>query len=120
MSGDQSLYASVERRLTARIETPFSATVRGVDIDGGVFEEHAVLDNLSATGLAMRLVQRLAPGARLFVVIRLSGAPARQQPLAHVAVRGVVMRVELRSGGVFGVAVSLKHHRFFYSAQSLS
>ena len=36
-----------ERRLTARIEAPFPARLKGVDSTGRVFTEYSVLDNLS-------------------------------------------------------------------------
>src|SRR5262245_2956767 len=98
-----------ERRRTPRIEVPFPALVRGVDVDAQAFETHTVLDNLNSYGLYLRLVQQVALGMRLFVVIRLSVAPNAN----CIALRGVVLRMEPRTGA-FGVALGFTHHRFIY------
>jgi hypothetical protein len=100
---------SPERRRTPRIEVPFPAIVRGVDVDAQAFETHTALDNLSCYGLYLRLAQQVAPGMRLFVVIRLSVAPNAN----CIALRGVVLRMEPRTG-VFGISVGFTHHRFIY------
>jgi hypothetical protein len=101
---------SHERRSAARIETPFPATVRGVNIDDQPFEEHTVLDNFSSSGLYLRLARRVLPGVRLFVLMRLSVAPNA----TYIALRGVVLRTEPRPGGIFGTALRFTHHRFIY------
>jgi PilZ domain len=100
-----------ERRSTPRIEIPFPALVRGVDVGAQAFEAHTVLDNLSSHGLYLRLAQQVAPGMRLFIVIRLSVAPNAN----HIALHGVVLRTEPRTS-VFGTAIRFTHHRFIYAA----
>jgi PilZ domain len=99
-----------ERRGSPRIEVPFPALVRGVDVDAQAFETHTALDNLSRYGLYLRLAQQVAPGMRLFVVIRLSVAPDAN----CIALRGVVLRMEPRPGA-FGIAIRFTHHRFIYA-----
>ena len=109
-------YASQERRAAPRIETPFPAAVRSVDVDDQPFEEYAVLDNLSSGGLYLRLAWRVPQGVRLFVLIRLSIARDADRSTAGIALHGAALRVEPRPGGIFGTAISLAHHRFIYVA----
>ena len=106
----------VERRSAVRIELPFPATVRGVDATGERFELDTVLDNFSGDGLYLRLARPVEPGMKLFIVVRLSIAPAREADAARVALRGVVLRVEPQADGRCGVAVAFRHHRFLYLA----
>ena len=106
----------VECRSAVRIELPFPATVRGVDATGERFELDTVLDNFSGTGLYLRLARRVEPGMKLFIVVRLSLAPARQARAARVALRGVVLWVEPQADGRHGIAVAFRRHRFLYLA----
>ena len=110
-SGPHLRAFSPERRGTPRIEVPFPALVRGVDVDAQAFEMHTALDNLSSYGLYLRLAQQVTPGMRLFVVVRLSVTPNAN----CIALRGVVLRTEPRIGA-FGVAIRFTHHRFIYPA----
>jgi hypothetical protein len=107
-----SHYTSQERRASPRIETPFPAVVRSVDIDDLPFEEHTVLDNLSGGGLYLRLTRQVQPGIQLFVLFQLSIDRDLNSTIAGIALHGVALRVELRPGGIFGTAISLAHHRF--------
>ena len=107
-------YTSQERRASPRIETPFPAVVRSVDIDDLPFEEHTVLDNLSSGGLYLRLARQVQPGVQLFVLFQLSIALDTDSAVAGIALHGVALRVEPRLGGIFGTAISLAHHRFIY------
>ncbi|MCZ7572245.1 MAG: PilZ domain-containing protein [Ardenticatenaceae bacterium] len=101
-----------ERRAKPRISEPYPATVRGLDGSGWAFEEETVLDNLSAGGLYLRLPRSIHPGARLFIVFRLSTSPYERDPSSVVAVRGVVLRAELQPDGSCGLAVTFRHYRF--------
>jgi hypothetical protein len=107
-----------ERRKALRIAAPFPAMVRGTQRSGDRFERETVLDNLSACGLYFSLAQPAVPGARLFIVIRLSIEQTHQLPAPCVAVRGVVLRVDRRPGGMYGLAVAFTRHRFLYMAQA--
>jgi hypothetical protein len=105
-------YTGQERRAYPRIETPFRAAVRSVDVDDHRFEEHTVLDNFSSSGLYLRLSRRVQQGIRLFVVIRLSAIPNTDGSAACIALLGLALRTESRPGGVFGTAIRLTNHRF--------
>lgn len=66
----------VDRRRHPRLRVPFPAMLRGKDASGESFEVDAVLDNISAGGLYVRLGRCVKRGARLFAVVRLSTSPA--------------------------------------------
>ena len=105
----------MERRRTPRIELPFPATVRGVDRHGERFELETLLDNLSATGLYLRLVRHVEPGTILFIIVRLTARPAQWAVGPGVAVRGSVLRADLRPGSAWGLAIAFSRHRFLYA-----
>jgi hypothetical protein len=107
-------YVSQERRAWPRIETPFPAAVRSVDINNQAFETYAVLDNFSSGGLYLRLARQVRQGIRLFVLIQLSIIPDVDRSTACIALHGLALRTELRPGGIFGTAIKLTHHRFIY------
>jgi hypothetical protein len=100
-----------ERRRKPRIERPFPAIVRGVDIDGTPFEITTKLDNISASGLYMRLTPRLQPNAELSIIARLSLSLVAGDG-AVVALRGRVVRTDSQAVGGFGVAVEVKQREF--------
>jgi hypothetical protein len=101
-----------ERRHHPRIYEPFPVTVRGVDADGQAFTLNTVVDNFSAGGLYLRLSRRVAPGAKLFAIVRLSTSQAPEVAAARVATRGILLRVEPQPAGVWGAAVAFTRHRF--------
>jgi hypothetical protein len=107
-----------ERRGVLRIELPLPALVRGMDASGDRFELQTVLDTLSAFDLSLRLARPVLPGTRLFVVIRLSLAPAPAVPAARVALRGVVRCVAPQLDGRNHVGIVFQHHRFLYAVPS--
>ena len=107
-----TIYAGVERRRKPRIAGPFPATAHGVDAGGEGFELSAVIDNISAAGLYVRLKQRVEPGTTLFFLTSLSRAERVGRIAPRLALHGVALRAELTSAGGCGVAVALSHHRF--------
>ena len=102
----------MEQRRHPRIYEPFPILVHGVDARGEEFELETVLDNFSAGGLYMRLLWRVAVGAKLFAVVRLAADPLAWEAAPCVAVRGVVRRVEPQPNGTYGVGVAFTRHRF--------
>ena len=112
-----TLYGSgLEQRGAVRVAMPFPVMVRGVDRTGDRFTLDSVLDNLSATGLYLRLARLMEPGAALFVVVRLSIALTQEAAVPGVAARGVVLRAEPQPGGTCGIAVRFTRHRFLYAS----
>jgi hypothetical protein len=102
----------LERRSKPRIQNPFPATVRGVNARGETFETDTVLDNLSAGGLYLFLLQQVELGAKVFIVIQFSTGPTVRETRPRVAIRGEVLRAERESSGACGIAVAFTGHRF--------
>ena len=105
-------YRVADRRRKPRIYEPFAARVRGVDGRGDPFEVEAVLDNLSAGGLYLRLKRRIEAGAKLFIFFRLATRLTPEAKGMRVAARSRVLRSEPRPDGACGVAVVFEryHH----------
>ena len=114
-AGSMPCRSSIERRGAVRLALPFPATVRGMDQRGDRFTLDTLLDNLSSTGLYLRMAQPIEPGTTLFVVVRLSMTPARQVPAPSVAARCVALRAERQPGGDWGIAFAFTRHRFLYA-----
>jgi len=60
----------------------------------------------------MRLPGRVAVGAKLFAVVRLTTAPFSWSAAPCAAVLGVVRRAETQPNGTYSVRVAFTHHRF--------
>ena len=103
----------MDRRSTRRLYTPFPVTVAGKDVSGKRFKLKTVLDNISSGGLYINLYRQLPPvqGARLFCVVRFSLAAVGAGPALRMAMRGIVMRTELKPSGVCGVALAFTKQR---------
>ncbi len=103
-------YAGEERRRKPRIEEPFPAKVRGIDCMGDPFEVEAVLDNVSAGGLYMRMKPCMEAGVELFIFFRLATRLTPEAKGLRVAARSRVLRSELQPDGGCGVAVAFERH----------
>ena len=66
---------------------------------------HLVLDNLSAGGFYVRLLQPLSEDKKLFVVTQIAQAV--------IVLRGTVLRSELRADGKYGLACAILQHQIF-------
>jgi hypothetical protein len=100
-----------ERRVKARINESFPINIRGIDKSGEAFELQTVTDNISATGLYIRMERSVEWGASLFMVINLSGSRG-EAPGARIALRGKVRRIEWLSPDSYGIGVRISSHRF--------
>jgi hypothetical protein len=106
-------FYEAERRSWLQVELPFPALVRGLDSNNRPFEEHTVLHSLSAHGLSMRLLHRVARGTCLFLVVRLG--INESAPAARIALRGLVEGVEPNSDGSDTIALVFTRYRFLYA-----
>ena len=112
VKGALTSYTGVEHRRKVRIYEPFLARVHGVDASGEAFDIETTLDNLSASGLYLRLPRIVEQGAELLVDIVFSTAPNQGTTVARVATHGVVLRTEPHHAGLAGLAVAFTRHRF--------
>ena len=103
--------AFVEKRAKPRIRCSYPAQVSGYN--GAMkYEARAVLSNMSASGMHLRLKRRLQVGEAIFILVRLSTSPLKQESAPRITASGVVVRVEPKSDSSYGVAVQLDRHRF--------
>ncbi len=102
-----------ERRAKPRVAIPFPVQVKGKDINGEEFELITTLDNLSVSGLYLRLNREVEEGAELSFVISL--AP-RGAGLRVVAQGKVVRRVYLPDGRC-GIGVALINYRLSWKSE---
>src|SRR5436305_12434240 len=101
-----------DRRKRLRVEIPFPAKVQGMTAEGKAFEVYTLLDNLSSSGLYMRLNRRMKPGDSLSAVLTLAPPSVNEEPNGQVAVLGVVQRVEETGDGLFGIAMNFTSYKF--------
>ena len=96
------LYGWRERRRHPRSLIPFDVTVTGAYADGNGIDDVGILHNISQGGVCLRLPHRAEPGADIRCLIRFSedatGGP-------QIPVRGRVARSELRTSGIYDLAV---------------
>jgi hypothetical protein len=107
-------YPRAERRREARFYRHFLIRVRGHEKSGKVFKIDGLLDNISPSGLFLRIPRKLDLGARVLIGIRFSTEPADQEMAARVAVRGRVLRQEHQQDGFWGLALTVSKSRFIY------
>jgi hypothetical protein len=98
-----------ERRSKPRIKKPFPTRAWGVDAAGEAFQIDCVLDNMSSTGVYLRMPKKMRSGDELSLAIRLlNGADGG----AATLVRGHVLRDEPQADGLNGIALAIKHYEF--------
>ena len=115
-TGNSAAFHGTERRGNLRVEIPFPATALGVDADGEDFQIDAVLDNLSACGLYLRLPLHISAGTKLFMIVCLTSDVTLTATAPRVAFDGVVVRAEQHPTGLCGLAIEFTHHRFIYTS----
>lgn len=102
----------VERRSKPRLSCSYPATLRGWLPGGGRYEARAVLSNLSASGMYLRTKHVLHLGEQVFVIVRMATRPLDTAAVLQIAAFGVVVRVEAKVDGTYGVALRLRRYRF--------
>jgi len=103
--------AIIEKRRKPRIKCSYSAIVRGCTMGGKKIEESATVLNLSADGAYLVLPRTIKNGQDLAVKIAF---PTGSLDLgtSKLAATAVVVRTELFSEGVLGIAIKFQHYRF--------
>jgi len=101
--------ASVERRSKPRSNDVLPARVWGVDIEDQPFCYDCQLDNISASGLFLRLPRRMKFSSSISLVVRLLTGPDEGMV---AAIKGTVMREESNSDGHRGIGIRITEHKF--------
>jgi len=99
----------LERRTKPRSSNPLPARVWGVDTEGHPFSLDCLLDNISASGLYLRLPRKMNFSSAISIVVRLLQGPREG---TSAAIKGTVIRNEWKSDGHTGVGVRIVEHRF--------
>jgi len=103
----------LERRAKSRIQISYPAVVRGSDAVGTRFKTRGLTENLSASGMYLRVPQSVEPGTGVLIVLQLSASTsALSQSSPRIAARGTVVRAESRPDGTCGLGIKFEHHRF--------
>jgi hypothetical protein len=98
-----------ERRRKPRLQEAFPARVSGVDSRDLPFYIDCVLDNISSTGLYLRMPKFVDIGSEVRLIVQLLNGPS---PGATAALQGCILRSELHRDGKHGLAIAIKNHWF--------
>jgi hypothetical protein len=102
-----------ERRLKPRICCAFPAKVTSQNISGIVFDETTSIDNLSASGLHLRLRQEVPLNSGMAIIFRCTKtSPLGKGSGPLIAVEGHAVRIMKQTDGFYSVAVKILNHRF--------
>ena len=98
-----------ERRTKPRSHRQLIARVWGVDSDDQPFSLDCVLDNISASGLYLRLPRRMKFAAPISLAVRLQNGRDEGR---FAAINGAVIRDQKEQDGRRGVGVKILEHSF--------
>jgi PilZ domain len=98
-----------ERRAKARISQPFPTKAQGTDAAGESFEIDCAVDNISSSGVYLRLPRQMESGAQLDLVIKFETV---QGTGARAFLRCQVLRIEPQADGFCGLAMAISYYRF--------
>ena len=98
-----------ERRAKPRSQNKLTARVWGVDRDDQPFSLDCVLDNISASGLYLRLPRRMKFSASISLAVRLPNASVDGR---FAAINGTIIRNQIEHDGHAGLAVKIIEHSF--------
>ena len=110
--GDSSFRLSrsaFERRAKPRSQNKMIARVWGVDSEDHPFSLDCVLDNISASGLYLRLPRRMKFSASISLAVRL---PNKLIDGRFAAINGTVIRDQIEHDGNAGVGIKILEHSF--------
>lgn len=100
---------AVERRAKTRVNEPFPARIWGVDSGDLPFNIDCVLDNISATGLYLRVPRELPETGDVRLIVHLLSGPTTG---ASASIVGKIVRTDPQPDGRHGIAIAIKRHRF--------
>lgn len=93
-----------ERRTEIRLAQSFPTRIWGIDIDQEAFGLDCVLDNISPSGLYLRVPLQIKSLSRISLVVRLLNGSTEG---ATAAIKGKVIRDEPKTDGIRGIAVMI-------------
>ncbi len=99
----------LDRRSEPRSAHSFSARAWGVDIDHEAFGLDCVLDNISPSGLYLRMPWQMKSFSEISLVVHLDSGPNQG---STAAIKGRVIRDEPEADGQRGIAVRITEYCF--------
>lgn len=99
----------LERRTKPRVREHFPARILGADCGALPFIIDCVLDNMSSTGLYLRMPRQMPKGAEVKVIVHLLNGPTTG---ASACIYGEILRDEPQPDGRHGIAVAIKRYKF--------
>jgi PilZ domain-containing protein len=98
-----------ERRVKPRLNEPFPVRIWGVDSGDLPFNVDCVLDNISSTGVYLRMPRPVTVGSEVRMIVHLLSGPTTG---ATASLQGRILRAESQPDGRHGLAVSIERHKF--------
>lgn len=99
----------IERRSKPRSNDALPARVWGVDSEDQPFSFECLVDNISGSGIYLRMPRRMKFSSAISLVVRLLNGPVEG---AAAAIKGIVIRDQMESNGHSGVGIRIVEHRF--------
>jgi hypothetical protein len=99
----------LERRAKPRSNDALPARVWGVDSEDQPFSFECLVENISGSGLYLRLPRRLKFSSAISLVVRLLNGPVEG---AAAAIKGIVIRDQMHTDGHRGFGIRIVEHRF--------
>ena len=99
----------VERRAKPRSNDALPARVWGVDSEDQPFTFECLVENISGSGIYLRMPRRMKFSSAISLVVRLLNGPIEG---AAAAIKGIVIRDQMESDGHRGVGIRIVEHRF--------
>ena len=97
-----------ERRGKLRVKEPFPARIWGVDSGDLPFNFDCVIDNISSSGLYLRMPRQMPQGGEVRLIVHLLSGPTSA---ASARISGEILRDEPQPDGKHGIAGAIKGHR---------
>ena len=104
LPGGGGEFLKKERRTERRIAHSFPTRVWGIDNDQEAFGLDCVLDNISPSGLYLRVPLQIKSLSRISLVVGLLNGSSEG---ATAAIKGKVIRDEPKTDGIRGIAVMI-------------
>jgi hypothetical protein len=99
----------VERRAKPRSNDALPARVWGVDSEDQPFSFDCKVDNISGSGVYLRIPRRMKFSSAISLVVRLLSGPMEG---AAAAIKGIVIRDQVEADGHRGIGIRIVEHRF--------
>jgi hypothetical protein len=100
-------FVRLERRAKLRVNDSLPARIWGIDFEGNMMSLDCRIDNLSSSGVFLRIPRQLEIGSQINLVVRLTNGSG-----ANSAIKGKVLRDDLQLDGSRGIAIGITEHKF--------